>query len=48
MSLFGLTVFAVSMIPAFDKPKWQKVKGLMFLFLGISAGIAMVHMSFFP
>lgn len=48
ISVFGMAVFLVSLLPHFDKPKYLILKGIMFLILGISAGAAMVHIGFFP
>ena len=47
MTVFGLTIFAISLSSKFDKPRYTKLKGILFLMLGISAGAAMVHLNFF-
>lgn len=48
MTVYGLTVFGITMSNHFDRPKYQKIKGILFLCLGISAGIAILHMSLSP
>lgn len=48
MSVFGLIVILVSMLSYFDKPQYMKFKGMLFLFYGISAAIALCHVRFFP
>ena len=48
MTIFGLVIFGVSLSNHFDKPEYLKLKGGLFLLLGISAGIALVHIDQFP
>jgi len=48
ITVYGLTVFGVMMAPHFDKPKYMKIKGILFLVFGISAGTGMAQISFFP
>lgn len=48
MTVYGSIVFGVSMSNHFDRPKYSKLKGILFLCLGISAGIAMIQIDFYP
>ncbi len=48
ISSFGVIIFAIMLIPQFDKPQFLKLKGGLFLLFGISAGIAIVQFDFFP
>ena len=48
MTIYGFAVFLIMLLPHFDKPKYHKIKGIMFLVLGISAGIAIMQARIFP
>ena len=48
MTVYGLTVFGITMSNHFDRPKYHKIKGILFIVLGISAGIAILHMCLSP
>ncbi len=48
ISIFASSVFIYSFQKDFNKPQNRKLRGLLFLTLGISAGIPVLHLMFFP
>ena len=46
MTIFCVFIFLVSLTEGFNSPAKRKVRGTLFLILGISAGIPLIHMYF--
>ena len=40
-----LACFIVSLVPKFDTPQWRPVRGLMYIFLGLSTGSMFIMMA---
>lgn len=47
ISVFALAVFLGSLSPSFNKAENRRLRGVLFLILGISAGVPIVHLMFF-
>lgn len=47
ISLFAITVFFLTLTPSFHTPEKRTFRGLLFLALGISAGLPIIHLLLF-
>lgn len=45
MSVFSFTVFILTMTPKYYAPEKRRLRGTMFLILGISAGVPVIHLA---
>ena len=48
ITTFAIFVFLVSFSKNFNKPEKRRFRGIIFLALGISSGIPLIHLIFFP
>lgn len=48
INVYGLIIFGVLMIPQFDKSKYNKLKAILFVTFGLSAGLPIVFSLFKP
>ena len=48
MTVLGSIVFILSIREEFTKKEYHKIKGILFLTFGISAGIPVIHLNLFP
>ena len=46
ISVSSSICFVVSILPFFNKPEFRAVRGFMFIFLGLSAGIPFIYVSY--
>ncbi len=44
---FSFIVFVYTLTPGFDTPKYRRLRGSLFLILGISTAIPILHLAFF-
>ena len=47
ISTFSLIVFIVTLIPEFNSPEYRRLRGSLFLILGISTSIPILHLALF-
>jgi predicted membrane channel-forming protein YqfA (hemolysin III family) len=47
ISGFALMVFLFSLTPKFNKPEKRKLRGWLFLLLGVSTGVPIIHLALF-
>lgn len=46
ISVSSTICFIVSVLPFFNKPEFRAVRGFMFIFLGLSAGIPFIYVGY--
>jgi adiponectin receptor len=47
ITIFSLCVFIYSLTPSFTNPNYRKIRGIIFLTIGISTAIPILHLAFF-
>lgn len=48
ITVFAIAVFIFSFKEDFPNPEKRKLRGILYLTLGISAGLPIIHLGFFP
>ncbi len=47
ITIFGIIVFIISIREEFTKKEYHKIKGILFLIFGVSAGLPVIHLKLF-
>ena len=47
ISVFSFIVFVCTLMPKFHEPEYRRIRGSLFLILGVSTAIPILHLAFF-